>query len=98
MTASATLLPAAVRPATDSNSTTAQLPMMRFAFIRCLLGSIRPPRVRLQVLEPTCAVADAVLMNVEPVQQAEQQIPRGYGPGRIRQMTPALQLPAGATD
>src|SRR5262245_25709515 len=51
-----------------------------------------------QVLQPAGAVADAVLMNVEPVEDAEQQVASRHGLLRIRQVAAAFQLPCGAAD
>ena len=48
--------------------------------------------VLIRVLQPARAVADAVLVNVELIQHAQQQIAGRHRLGRIRQVTAALEL------
>src|SRR5438477_6406888 len=95
MTASATSLVAAERPMVVSISTAALLPMARRRFV--VMTSL-PLRRQLEVFQPSGAVADAVLMNVEPIQQAQQQISRRHRHRRICEVTIALQLSIGAAD
>src|SRR6266850_1486654 len=89
MAASATSLPAA-KPATESNISRAQLPIVRVTLI---IASCT-----LQIVQPARAVADAVLVNVELVQYAQQQIARRDGLGRIGKMTPAFEFSVQSSD
>src|SRR5262249_26746842 len=50
-----------------------------------------------QVIQPARTIADAFMMNVEPVQDAQQQIACRDCPRRICEMTAAFELTVGAT-
>src|SRR3989442_1427739 len=90
MAASATSLRAALRLVPASSNPTTQLPTRRLI---SMPPQLCKPCLRLQALQPARAVADAVLVNAEHIEDAQQQIPGRHGFGRIRQMTPALELP-----
>ena len=60
-------------------------------------GAHRAP-LQLQILQPARAVADAVLVNVELVQYAQQQITGRHGLRGIGQMTPAFESPVQSSD
>ena len=60
--------------------------------------ALRRAPLQSQVIQPARTIADAFMMNVELVQDAEQQIACRDRPRRICEMTAAFELTVGATD
>src|SRR5579871_6664255 len=99
MTASATSFVAAPALMAVSANSAAQLPMARRRFMVIALSA--SPR-RLQIFKSSGAVPDAVHVNIESVQNAEQKVPRRLRLFQIqfwvRKMTIAFQLSVRAPD
>src|SRR5271169_478055 len=86
MTASATGLLVAPKAARDNDNATAMISSRIF----------RESSPLGQTRQPSRAVANTVLVNVEQVHHAQQKVPRRYGLRRISQMTPSLEFPRGS--
>src|SRR5215469_15437273 len=99
MTASATSLVAAPALIAVSVNRAAQQLIVRRIFMVIALSASSG---RLQIFESSGAVADLVHVNVEPVENAQQQVPgrpRLFEiQFRVGEMTIALQLSVGAPD